>query len=208
MAELGNGLTHAERHADTLVVREAELATLRRVGASERSMLAMQSNLANTYAHLGQLEEALRLRRAVYSGSLRLYGEQHEETTIDAYNYANDLLEANRFAEAKALLRKTMPVARRVLGEGSETTLRMRWNYASSLFAAPGAPLDDLREAVATLEDIEPIARRVLGGAHPFVVETERSLVQSRSVLRASEASEPGDVNSTCAAVEAIALKE
>ena len=30
-----------------------------------------------------------------------------------------------------------------------------------------GATLDDLREAVTTLEDTERIARRVLGGAHP-----------------------------------------
>ena len=31
----------------------------------------------------------------------------------------------------------------------------------------PGATLDDLREAVATLEETAPTARRVFGGAHP-----------------------------------------
>ena len=35
------------------------------------------------------------------------------------------------------------------------------------LFDDTGATLDDLREAVTTLEDAERIARRVLGGAHP-----------------------------------------
>ena len=84
----------------------------------------------------------------------------------------------------------------------------MRWNYAAALYQADGATLGDLREAVTTLEDTERTARRVLGGAHPFIVEIGSSLVQSRSVLCAREASEPGDVNSTCAAVEAIALKE
>ena len=57
-----------------------------------------------------------------------------------------------RCAEAKALLRKAIPVAQRVIGENDELTLRMRWTYAGVLVTAGGATLDDLREAVATLE--------------------------------------------------------
>ena len=58
-------------------------------------------------------------------------------------------------------------VARIVLGEGHDLTLRMRWIYAEALYKDSGATLDDLHEAVTTLEDSERIARRVLGGAHP-----------------------------------------
>ena len=36
--------------------------------------------------------------------------------------------------------------------------------------------LNDLREAVTTLEDTDPIARRVLGGAHPLTRGIEKSL--------------------------------
>ena len=43
----------------------------------------------------------------------------------------------------------------------------MRVNYAKALYQDPGATLDDVREAVTTLEDTAPNARRVLGGAHP-----------------------------------------
>ena len=65
-------------------------------------------------------------------------------------------------------MRKTIPVARRVLGESHETTLRMRrLTYALALYNDPGATLDDLREAVTTLEETERIARRVLGATHP-----------------------------------------
>ena len=39
-----------------------------------------------------------------------------------------------------------------------------------ALYFDAAATLDDLREAVATLEDAERIARRVLGGAHPLTV--------------------------------------
>ena len=45
-----------------------------------------------------------------------------------------------------------------------------RSSYAEALYKDTGATLDDLREAVTTLEKTERTARRVLGGAHPLVV--------------------------------------
>ena len=50
-----------------------------------------------------------------------------------------------------------------------------------------GATLDDLREAVTTLEDTERTARRVLGGAHPITTVIGTSLRIARSKLRARE---------------------
>ena len=50
------------------------------------------------------------------------------------------------------------------------------------------ATLDDLREAVTTLEDMERIARRVFGGAHPLMKTTELSLRNARAMLHAREA--------------------
>ena len=79
-------------------------------------------------------------------------------------------------------------MARRVLGESHETALRMGWVYAAVLCNDTGATLDDLREAVAILEDAERIARRVLGGAHPEVSNMEASLRDARAALRAREA--------------------
>ena len=92
-----------------------------------------------------------------------------------------------RFEEAKSLLRKTIPVARRVLGEGCDTTVRMRWCYAMALIGDDGATLEDLREAVTTLEDAERIARRVLGGAHPITKGIEHTLRDARAALHARE---------------------
>ena len=59
--------------------------------------------------------------------------------------------------------------------------------YGQSLYGNDVATLDDLREAVATLEDVERIARRVLGGAHPTTEGTEHDLRQARAVLRFRE---------------------
>ena len=51
-----------------------------------------------------------------------------------------------------------------------------------------GATLDDLREAVATLEETARTAGRVLGGAHPLTEGIEESLWESRAVEARREA--------------------
>jgi hypothetical protein len=192
MTELGNGLAEAGHHGDALTVREAELSMRRRLGDSEFNILIVQGNIANTYEHLGRNEEALQMRRGVYSGRLKLSGEEHRSTLMAANNYAESLLNRYRFKEARTLLCKMMPVARRILGESNEITLTMRWNYAKSLYMNTDGTLNDLREAVTTLEDTDPIARRVLGGAHPLTRGIEKSLKHARAALRAREAPSPG----------------
>ena len=144
-------------------------------------------NLASTYYTVGRLEEALSMERDVYSGSLSLFGEEHKYTLLAANNYANTLLELKGLEEAKTLTRKTIPMARRILGEGATLTLRTRWNYARALYEDPAATLDDLREAVTTLEEIERTARRVLGGAHPLTPAFEAHLKWSRAALAARQ---------------------
>ena len=62
-----------------------------------------------------------------------------------------------------------------------------RFSYAQSLYSDAGATLDDLREAVTTLEDAERVARRVLGGLHPTTTKIEDYLRKSRAALRARE---------------------
>ena len=84
-----------------------------------------------------------------------------------------------------------MPVARRVFGENAEITLKMRWSYAQTLYKYPSATLDDLREAVTTLEETERTARRVLGGAHPTTKGLEVVLREARAARLAREAQAP-----------------
>ena len=127
------------------------------------------------------------MRRDVYSGFLKLLGNDNRHTLIEGNGVANLLNDLNRFEEAKSLLRKIMPVARRILGESNEVTLAMRMTYASALCLDAGATLDDLREAVTMLEDTERTARRVLGGANPLVLDMERHLRGVRADLRARE---------------------
>ena len=160
--------------------------------SSEKGLLIVKGNLASTYQMLGRREQALAMYRDVYFGTLKLEGRGHRDTLGDAFNYAYSLVSLDRFQEARPLMRKTLPVARRVLGENRETTIKMRALYAQSLYEDPAATLDDLREAVTTLEDVERTARRVLGGAHPLVDAMEGALQDARAALRAREETQSG----------------
>ena len=68
---------------------------------------------------------------------------------------------------------------------------RMRRVYARALFLDPAATLDDLHEAVTTLEEILRITRRVLGAAHPVTTGIKEDLQRSRAALRARETPSP-----------------
>jgi hypothetical protein len=187
MSVLGSGLHDAGHYEDVLSVQEAELAMKRRLGDTEYNILAVQGNIARTYISLGRHEDALRMSRDMYSGFVKLRGEEHEGSLGAACNYASSLFKLERFDEAKSLMHKTIPAARRILGENNDLTLRMRWLYAMTLHRDDDATLDDVREAVETLEETERIARRVFGGAHPLVADFERTLRDARAALRARE---------------------
>ena len=78
MNVLGNGLSAAKHHEDALSVREAELAMVRRLGASEeQTLLIVQGNLATTYESLdgrgGPADAARRILR-----TFEAHGEEHE----------------------------------------------------------------------------------------------------------------------------------
>ena len=104
-----------------------------------------------------------------------------------ANNYAFSLAQLKRSGEAKALLRRQIPMARRVLGEGHEIKLTMSWNYARALYENASATLNDVCEAVTTLEETKRKARRVMGRAHPVTMSIERDLRVARAKLRARE---------------------
>ena len=77
----------------------------------------------------------------------------------------------------------------------------MRACYGQSLYMDADATLDDLREAVTTLEDAARTARRVLGGAYPITVGIETCLRGARATLHARET---GDMSAIREAVEAL----
>ena len=73
----------------------------------------------------------------------------------------------------------------------------MRRTHAAALYEDDGATLDDLREAVETLEDTVRIVRRVFGAAHPLTPGIEGSLQNARAALRARETPSRGGPDKT-----------
>ena len=67
-----------------------------------------------------------------------------------------------------------------------------------ALYEDDAATLDDLNEAVTTLEDTKRIARRVLGGEHPTTEGIEKSIQNVRAGLAARDGD---DASSVCEAV-------
>ena len=116
MTLLGNGLFETDHYADALSVFKASWL---RCGALAHQNITCSSRrvIWLTHIRLGRCEEALRLQRDVYSGHLKLNGEEYYETLREANNYASSLIDLQRFKEARTLMRKTIHVTRRVLGE-------------------------------------------------------------------------------------------
>ena len=70
--------------------------------------------------------------------------------------------------------------------------LKMRMLYAGTFYYDANAALDDLREAVATLVEVDRIARRVLGNSHPLTGTVGRVLGNARAAFRARETPSTG----------------
>ena len=181
MQTVGNGLEAVGLYEDWLRILEAQLATARRLGASEVEILRIRFNTSMCYTRLGRHQEALDLDRELYARSvaLKLTGDL-------AFRYAlslsKSLLDTRRFTEAKSLLREQYPKARQALGAEAEVVLNLRWNYAAALYAADG-PRDDVIEAVAILEELLTTARRIYGTHHHFPGFMQKDLEAARSKL-------------------------
>ena len=74
----------------------------------------------------------------------------------------------------------------------------MRWRSTRT-----SPTLDDRREAVTTLEEIERTARRVFGGAHPLAAGLVQSLQDARVALAAREGEEVEFIREVVAAMKA-----
>ena len=75
--------------------------------------------------------------------------------------------------------------------QNDRADLEEPWIYAQTLYRDNSATLDDLREAVTTLEETERTARRVFGSAHPVVKGIADELRNARAALCARETPSP-----------------
>ena len=86
-------------------MREAELSMMRRLGASEEACSPLRPILRARMERLDGLKRPCGCERDVYSGRLKLNGEEHEQTLLAANNYATSL------GDLKALRRSQVAAA-------------------------------------------------------------------------------------------------
>jgi len=109
MTELGNGLTEAGRHEESLNVKEAELASQLRFGASESAIIRTKANMAVTLYYLDKHTEALALERVVLARTKELSGSSDEDTIMAALNLASTLNTLKQPAEARQCVNIFLP---------------------------------------------------------------------------------------------------
>ena len=183
MTALGNGLYAAGQHEDTLSVREAELSMRQRLGDTAQHILVAQTNVANSYASLGQLEDSLRMEREIYTGTRAAFGELHVDTFMTINNLTYSLVSLHRVDEAKRWLSEHIPRAIEALGEDNVETLKLRMNLVDAL--THDAARDDLIKAEEVAADVLRRMERVLGPLHPLTKAPRDQLRSARAKLAA-----------------------
>ena len=145
MGVLGGALRTSERPKEALPVLEASLA-LRRRYFSEEANLVAQTNLAVCLGDLGRDDEALVLKREVYTRRVATLGASHENTFSSGNNLANSFNKLGLWSDAKTLLvDQLLPAARRSLGSDHRVILCMNETLVAALTSNPERTRDNLR---------------------------------------------------------------
>jgi hypothetical protein len=146
-------------------------------------MLIAQGNLASTYLVLGRTDDSLRMKKAVYAGHIRLFGDLHEKTFDSALNLSVALVKADEASESMAFSRRLLPLARRALGADHDVCLRLAHSYAYAAMNCAAVSREELIFAEKLVEDTVRRLRRVFGISHPSTARAEADLARIRRLL-------------------------
>ena len=146
MGILGETLRVNERPDEALPALEATVALKRRYWPhNEGSILIAQSGLASGLAALGRHDEALVLKREIYTRRVATLGVSHETTLLDGNNLAISLTKLELWDESITLQRdQLLPAARRSLGADHESMLDLNYDLAWALRRNPERTRNDL----------------------------------------------------------------
>ena len=131
-------------------------------GKDSRGVLLATCNLAAAENASGNVEEALRLSRYVWTTRQALLGEDHPDTNIACNNYSNNLCGANRFDEALPLLENSLRIRRKLSGWEDPSALTVQSNFADALLS-----VGRYKEAIDLARRTFETRQRSLGTAHP-----------------------------------------
>lgn len=147
---------------------EAKTQTL---GSKHLDTLTAQANLAVSYAHAGQLDNAISTGREVLHQREQILGSDHPDTLSSRANLAVSLKQAGHAAETIALEEQLILDNRSFLGLDHPLTLASEANLAVSL-----AQVGRIHEAITVGQQALEHRQRVLGRDHPDTITSQANL--------------------------------
>jgi tetratricopeptide (TPR) repeat protein len=154
----------------------AELAVQlhkRAAPTERRTLLALQSNLAQSYQMTGRTAEAIVLYEQVLAET-ELLGEDHSDVLTTRGNLALAYLSTGRASEARDLQKQVLAESQRILGDDHPETVRARNNLAGAYLTA-GRPT----EAIPLQEKVMADWQSILGEKHPETLIARSNLAHS-----------------------------
>ncbi len=193
MSSLANGLSDPEvgRYDEALRVYEADLAYTKRHDADNfQALLATRDNIAICLAEQNRKDEALALHRDIFAETVDHFGTADIETLEAAHSLAFALVENGDHAECLQFFidYHLLDLAMEHYGAEHNYMLQIRTLHARTLCEDENASLDNLRQAVELLEDIDSISSRVFGARHPDTAANGSMLRYAREKLAQAEA--------------------
>ena len=107
---------------------------------------------------------------------------------MTAANIANAMVQckkpsAKKYAEIREFTREWVSIAQSSGLGDHHITNRIKEAYAYGIYRDPAASLDDVREGVTILEDVDRSYRQILGKEHPVSAHTRASLIYVKGRL-------------------------
>ncbi|PVF95584.1 TPR-like protein [Serendipita vermifera] len=156
----------------------------RELGEDHPDTLNTMSNLANSYAKVGNQREMMELHERVLRSRRSLLGEEHRSTVTSMAHLAVAYHQAGKTQQAVELEEKALPLAIASFGEEHPAVLTSMSNLAA-MYSELGRD----KEAVQLNEKIWGIRKRVLGEHHPSTLTSMNNLAAGYgSIGRTEEA--------------------
>ena len=176
LLECGNILLQtrddSNKEADGFFVQIKDLSS-RVLGQEHPDTLTSQANLASTYRHQGQWNEAEDLDLRVLETAIRVLGEEHPFTLSIRNNLVTTYCCQGRWKQAERLGIQAMEINERVLGMEHPHTLASMVNLAD-IYENQGRWKQAERFGIQAME----ITERVLGMEHPDTLTTMATLAK------------------------------
>jgi len=162
LKNLGLALANAGRLDESLVIREEDLARMRRLyGPACSATIDAEEHLAINLARRGGAandHRAIETLQRVHAVKVHNFGREHQKTLSTAGSLASILDGSGRLRESICLRRETIEAQRRILGDEQYNVLGNQMLLARSL--ARAGEFDEARQIT---NRVLPVARRVLG---------------------------------------------